>query len=113
MLFSNDAFSGEGEYSGTFLHHFLIECAAKHGETNPGFIERIAEKEQTDVTLTIDGEEVDISETLQFFWSQMDNMIKERACKLMRDKFVDISDNLQIIENEVLHKMKDELGFDY
>jgi hypothetical protein len=113
MLFSNDVFRGVGEYSGTFLHHFFLDCAAKHDKTNPGFIERIAEKEQTDITLTIDGEEVDITETLQFYWSQMDDMIKERACKLMRDKFVDISDNLQIIEDTVLCKMKNELGIDY
>jgi hypothetical protein len=113
MLFSNDVFRGVGEYSGTFLHHFLLDCAAKHGETNPGFIQRITEKEQTDITLTIDGEEVDITETLEFFRSQMDDMIKERACKLMKNKFADIIDNLQIIEDTVLCKMKNELGIDY
>lgn len=113
MLFSNDVFRGVGEYSRSFLHHFLLNCAAKHGATNPGFIERIAEKEETDVTLTIDGEEVDVTETLQFYWSQVDRMIKERAVVLMQNKFADICTDLQNIEDGVIHKMRKDLGMDY
>lgn len=99
-----------------FLGHFLLNCVASHNEKNPGFVERVAEKEEVEVTLTIDGEEVNFDETLEFYWSQIESMVKKQAVNLVADKFGDVEYVLSDLKEGIIRKMKEDLNlpeYDY
>ena len=99
-----------------FLGHFLIDCVAIHNKKNPGFVERVAEKEEVEVTLTIDGEEVDFDETLEFYWSQIERMVKEQAINLVANKFGGVEYALNDLKEGIIRKMKEDLNlpeYDY
>lgn len=97
-----------------FLSHFLLNCVASHNKKNPGFIERIhshlVEKEEVEVTLNIDGEEVDFDETLEFYWSEIERMAKKQAVNLVADKFGDVEYVLNDLKEGIIRKMKEDLN---
>lgn len=96
-----------------FISWFLIECIASHGKQDPCFVNRLADQEEIDVQLIIDGEEVNFTETIEFFQSQVGKMVKEKAVELIQNRFADVSEILQQVEESVVSRMKEELHLDH
>jgi hypothetical protein len=106
MLISREVFVGEKEHAGTILHWFLIECVGTTEQVIPL-------QDEYDVKFTIDGIEVDFIKVLEFFHSQNEKMIKEKAVNLIQERFTAITEKLDSIETEFIFKMEEELGLEH
>lgn len=95
----------------TLLSHIILhnmstsvaEQMIKNGTTNEGVV--------IDVKITANGIELDLKEFIDYWQSQVDRIIHEKAAELVREKFADINDMLydleQRMEPEIEKRLED------
>ena len=92
--------------------HLVIEALTNVlNDRLPQFLEDInyEQKDELEAYLVFEGKEFGLHDICEAWQEQMDTMIKEKAIQLIRNKFSDITDTLDRLEEEIKIKVSKEL----
>lgn len=92
-----------------FIHCLVCE----EERTGKKLCEKLVSKDGNyDVKLSVNGIELDFADVCKAYDAQMDRMIRAKAEILIKERFAKLSHNLEIVEQQVTEKIREDLGLE-
>ncbi len=90
----------------SWISHLMAEGLADAIEKNVDFEKYITKDGSYDLKLTIQGIEIDLEKIIEFWQSQVERMIEDRAKELLENKFLNLQRDLQELQERVINQNK-------
>jgi hypothetical protein len=97
-----------------FITHFVIKGVTKLSKANGKDIDKIwpdmfglKSKKDWDLQITLNGVELPALEIFAEIESQMDELIVQKACSLIKDRFSNISEIMEDFEGLIINEVKE------